>query len=648
MIGSPEAALADAGIPCDNTVTVDGLLHRYRTKGDHDSNSWYVFHARDGIVCGAFGCWKRQFTTKWSNIEFSSMTPDQKKAARLSWQEAAEKQKKEQEKVQSEARAACAQLVNSLIPAKSHPYLSGKMVHPSGRVLIAAAEHVKGWLAIPLQDEKGAVHSFQFIADDGTKRFFYGGRVQGCYFPIEGKMTGPILICEGYATGASIFEATGWTVLCAMNCGNLLAVCQAARKLYPDRTIVICADNDQFTEGNPGVEKAKAAARPVSAAITFPEFSDESLAEKPTDFNDLHRIEGAAEVRVQINRAFTILARPIGDFELPPDNDPTELLKHRFLCERGSLLLTGPTGVGKSSFNMQALALWSNCLPFFGITPAKPLTSILIQAENDDGDIAEMRNGICTGLNFTENQRKEFFQNVLVFSSNGVTGRKFCEEVLRPLLDLYPQNLVCIDPALSFMGGDVKEQKDVGSFLRQHINPQLFAHNCASMMVHHTNKPKSGNEETAPLNGDWAYQGSGSAEWANWARAVLSLQSSGTPGVYKLHAGKRAARIGWRDSQDQIIFEKIIIHSREKGVICWEEGDKDDLPDRGRPNTFKPNELVQLLGSSGLSTTDWQKRCFQELGVSRAQFHRIKTELATDDLVFHEKSSGKWVQVNKT
>lgn len=350
---------------------------------------------------------------------------------------------------------------------------------------------------------------------------------------------------------------------------------------------------------------------------------------------------------IAIDEDAGLSARPIGDLEVPPDNDPTELLKHRFLCEKGSLLLTGPTGVGKSSFNLQALALWSNGLPFFGITPAKPLSSLLIQAENDDGDLAEMRNGICSGLQFNEDQRKRFFDRVLVFSSNGITGRKFCEDVLGRLLNEHRVNLVVIDPVLAFMGGDVKEQKDVGNFLRQHLNPQLYAHNVSSLIIHHTNKPKSGNEDTAPLNGDWAYQGSGSAEWANWARGVLSLQSSGQPGVYKLHAGKRAARIGWRDSQDQILFEKILIHSREKGVICWEEGDKDDLPDRGRPNIFKPKELVHLLGSSGLTTAEWQRRCLDELGVSRTAFHRIKSELAQDDLVIHEKTSGKWVQVNK-
>jgi hypothetical protein len=217
--------------------------------------------------------------------------------------------------------------------------------------------------------------------------------------------------------------------------------------------------------------------------------------------------------------------------------------------------------------------------------------------------------------------------------------------VLRKLLDRHTPNLVVIDPALSFLGGDVKEQKDVGVFLRQHINPELNSHNTAGIMVHHTNKPKSGNDDNAVLNGDWAYQGSGSAEWANWARATLSLQSSGEPGVYKIHAGKRGKRIGWKNAQDQIVLNKILIHSQKKGVICWEEGDTNDLPDRGRPKTYKQSDVVDLLGESGLETPEWQKRCLNELGISRATFHRIRAELTVANLIFKARSSDKWVKI---
>jgi phage/plasmid primase-like uncharacterized protein len=596
---TPESALSAAGIPCDKTVTVDGKLHRFKTAGDHDANCWYVFHQGDGIVCGAFGCWKRQLSQKWSDIEFQQLSKEQREEVRKTWADAAAKQRADQEKAQTDARAAVSKMLLIAPPAKDHPYLDRKEIKPCGDVRISPLEHTKGWLVVPLKDERGVTHSCQFIADDGTKRFFYGGRVQGCYFEIPGKPGGPILICEGYATGCSLFEATGWSVACAMNCGNLLATCQSIRRLNPARTIVVCADNDQFTEGNPGLEKAMKAASAISSEVVFPTFPVEHLDAKPTDFNDLAGLLGIPELRVQVNKAFAVTARSIGDFELPPVNDPSELLRHRFLCRRGALMLTGPTGVGKSSLMLQALALWANNLPFFGITPARPINSLLIQAENDDGDMAEMRNGICTGLKFNEYQRSEFFRRVVVHCSTGITGRRLCEEVVRPLLDIYGSDLLGIDPALSFLGGDVKDQKDVGNFLRQFLNPELYSHDCACLMSHHTNKPKSGNDDKAPMNGEWAYQGSGSAEWANWARAVISLQSSREPGTYKLHAGKRGARIGWRDEDDQIMFEKIILHSREKGVIYWTEGTQEEFSKSSSKREKTVEDLMALIPTKG-------------------------------------------------
>jgi phage/plasmid primase-like uncharacterized protein len=646
-LSTAQSALQEAGIACRKQVELDGRLHRFKADGDHDENSWYVFHQSGDLVIGAFGCWKRQFTKKWCSKPRQEMTKEQWNQATESWKTAESDRKREEVRLQSEARARAGKLFSADQPPPEHPYLEKKGIQAHGKMAISDEERTRGWLALPLQDEKGVIHSAQFIAEDGTKRFLYGGRVQGCFFALSSKATGPLVICEGYATGASIHEATGWATVCAMNCGNMAEVARQLRMLYPARTIVIAADNDQFTEGNPGLEKARAAATATKSILAAPEFGDECLAEKPTDFNDLHLFSGIGEVRLQINRSFSIIARPVGDFQLPPENDPTELLKHRYLCERGGMLITGPTGVGKSSFIMQALALWSNGLPCFGITPNRPLTSVLIQAENDDGDIAEMRNGVATGLRFNEKQRKAFFERVLVHSSTGITGQKFCQEVASPLLDLHDPNLFVIEPALSFFGGDVKEQKDVGNFLRQYLNPVVYAHKCAVIITHHTNKPKSGKDDNAPQNGDWAYQGSGSAEWANWARAVLSLQSSGTPGVYKLHAGKRGARLGWRTDADEVLWERIIVHSKEKGVICWEDGDNTDLPERGRKKAYNDSEVIDLLGESGLATDEWCSAAQKELGMSRATFHRAKKNLLSSSQVLKSKINSKWVSIRK-
>ena len=131
---------------------------------------------------------------------------------------------------------------------------------------------------MPLRDGEGRIHSLQFIDADGNKRFLSGGRIAGCYYPI-GIPVDTLCICEGYATAASVHEATGHAVAVAFNCGNLLSVAQILRRKFPAIELVICADNDTQTDGNPGLTKAREAASAVGAL----------LAVQPChgDFNDL-------------------------------------------------------------------------------------------------------------------------------------------------------------------------------------------------------------------------------------------------------------------------------------------------------------------------------------------------------------------------
>lgn len=641
-------AMQQAGLSLPERVESDGKLHRFKTAGDKEHNSWYVLHQNDTVVVGAFGCWKRQLSIKWCSRDFATMSKEDREDARFVWKNAEFVRKKEEEKLQSTAREKCqAVWEGSTAVPRDHPYLVAKGVQPVVSVRLCQHEAYPDWIFVPLQDETGKVHSGQFIGDDGTKRFVFGGRVQGCYHEISKVAGSPLIICEGVATGLSLFEATGWSVVAAMNCGNLMPVAKALRKLWPDRMIILAADNDQFTEDNPGWTKAREASKSIGGLFCSPVFQEKFSGQKPTDFNDLHCLTNLLEVKSQVLSAFPVHGTPIGDLAAPVKDDPTELIKHRFLCECGSLLITGPTGMGKSSFVMQAIALWSNCLDCFGIQPSKPLTSVLIQAENDDGDLAEMRDGVATGLQFNEHQRRNFFSRVLVFSSNGLTGARFCKEVLSPILALHKPNLVCIDPAFSFLGGDAKEQKAVGEWLRGSINPLLTQHRAACIMIHHTNKPATGKDKPEWRNGEMAYTGSGSAEWANWARGILSLQSTGTPGVYKLHASKRGPRLGWRDAEDSTVYEKIITHSKEKGVICWSEGDGNDVEDKGRGPAYKPHEIADLLEEKSLTTTEFSELAKAECGLSNATFYRFLKELEADGRVLKSKVNRKWTLIHK-
>ena len=264
-------------------------------------------------------------------------------------------------------------------------------------------------------------------------------------------------------------------------------------------------------------------------------------------------------------RLADLVRRPFGE-------DPNELLRNRFLCRRGGGLFVGPSGIGKSSLAMQAMILWALGRPFFRITPTGPLKSLLIQAENDDGDLAEMRDGVIAGLGLSPVEQAQALANVIVVQEDTRTASTFCDQVVRPLLEKHRPDLLWIDPALAYLGGDTNSQKDVGYFLRACLNPLLRAFHCGAIVIHHTNKPINGIEKSTWSAGDFAYLGAGSAEWANWARCVLGIRSLGSHEIFQLVAGKRGSRLGWTEA-DGITkkYSLQIAHAKEPGVICWRE-----------------------------------------------------------------------------
>ncbi|MBC2593846.1 AAA family ATPase [Ruficoccus amylovorans] len=267
-------------------------------------------------------------------------------------------------------------------------------------------------------------------------------------------------------------------------------------------------------------------------------------------------------------------ARPVGAFECPGDDDPSELIRRRWLCRGGIALLAGPTGIGKSSLTMQLAVSWTLGRSCFGLKPRGPLRVMIIQGENDDGDVAEMRDGVYAGMKLASVDIAEANTKLYMVNECERTGLLFLK-LLDDELTTHPRDLVFIDPVFSYLGGDASDQALVSGFLRNGLLPILRKHQCGCILVHHTNKPPSGREKPNWKGGDFAYLGSGSAEWANAARAVLAMRSIGSHEKFQLMAGKRGGRLGWTDALGNRIYWKLIGHSLRG--ICWHELDPGEL-----------------------------------------------------------------------
>jgi putative DNA primase/helicase len=283
-----ERFAAATGIPVE-MIIADGKIHRYGRPGKRgDYSCWYVLHL-DGTAAGSCGNWRTGESHNWCAKSEDELTPAERQEQRERIKAAQRLRDVETTRRHGESASTALALWEAAAPLVAHPYLAAKGVKPYG--IRADADH----LLVPMRDTAGKLHSLQTIAADGTKRFMPGGRVKGCYHAI-GRPGGRVIVCEGYATGATLHEATGDGVAVAFNAGNLQAVAVALRAKYPCLTIVVAADDDWKTPGNPGLTAAKLAAAAVGGLLAVPDFTGLPRGDRDSDFNDLHRLAGRIEV----------------------------------------------------------------------------------------------------------------------------------------------------------------------------------------------------------------------------------------------------------------------------------------------------------------------------------------------------------------
>ena len=279
-------AMHQSGLVPPDAIEADGLLHRFHVDGDRSGtrNGWYVLHT-DGRAAGIFGSWKTGFRSTWAADGKRLNDAEHETFAELI--RAARTKANAERRAEHEARAIEARAIWARAGAAdpAHPYLLAKGVQAHSLRQDGAA------LVIPLFDIHGLLWNVQRVMPDGGKRF-RPGRAGGLYSPI-GDLMNPatLLICEGWATGATLHEDSRHPVLCAMNAGNLLPVAKAARAAWAGADMVICADNDRKTEGNPGLTGAIAAAKATGARLAVPEFPE---GVSGSDFNDLANLRRAA------------------------------------------------------------------------------------------------------------------------------------------------------------------------------------------------------------------------------------------------------------------------------------------------------------------------------------------------------------------
>jgi len=220
------SAMQQHGIDCRDEIIPDGELHRFRPGDRKNPDGWYCLHV-DGIPAGSCGDWKTGESFVWSAKKQDDMTQDERAEFRRRIEAQKQRRDVEQQQIREKARQEALKIWEAAQPASTdHPYLERKQVKPHG---VKVDE--QGRLVVPGMDAAGTIHTLQRIRPDGVKRFLSGGKVHGHFFVIPGDIT-TVYICEGYATAASIHEATGALVVIAFNAGNIGPVTKIIKEKY--------------------------------------------------------------------------------------------------------------------------------------------------------------------------------------------------------------------------------------------------------------------------------------------------------------------------------------------------------------------------------------------------------------------------------
>ena len=301
------SVMADHGLN-PGSVELNAKLHKFKaTPDDHKQSAWYIGfqnHTRSGDVFQVvlFGNYRDGLREQWqTDAKYSA---DDRKHIKAQMAKARKIEEDHRFKLQTETAAEVTEVWPKKLDEGTSGYLKRKKI--DGQKLGIKYDG-KGSFYVPMQDIDGKLWSWQKIYWDGTewiKRFHTGGRVTGCFHTLGSlQSTGTIYVCEGFATAASVHLATSGTTVVAFNTGNLSAVCKELRRKFPDVSIVVAGDDDRFKdpEKNPGREAAEEAAKGCLGRTAFPVFKPSDS--KPTDWNDLHCLEGLETVKAQLNAA---------------------------------------------------------------------------------------------------------------------------------------------------------------------------------------------------------------------------------------------------------------------------------------------------------------------------------------------------------
>jgi len=396
---------------------------------------------------------------------------------------------------------------DAAVPAIKHDYLTRKGVDAHGTRMESS-----GLLLVPLIGTDGKVQCLQTISADGQKLFLKDGTVNDGFFILGGKVSetvDTVMIAEGFATAATVQQATGRVTICTYNGGNMVNVAKFFADKYPRKQFQIAGDDDHGKKDNAGVKSAVAAAQAAGCDYILPLRKEGSSA---TDFNDM-----AVEYGLEAVTSYIMSGEVPDDAEPPtpeplPDSvsirplapfDATAIpvrpwVIRGWLLKRQVAMLIAPPGVGKSTITLQQAIAIATGMDWGGWKIERPGKVLLINVEDD---IDEMQRRCAAALDamgltqadiagklFIHDGDREF----LIIKSMP-NGEVIWSPLVSELTETVIQNdigVLIVDPFAETLVGEENSNdamKKAATGFRQVARDG----NCAVLLVQHTSKAMS-------------------------------------------------------------------------------------------------------------------------------------------------------------
>ncbi len=623
-------AMAEHGLFPDEVCETRGF-ERFSTKNKPgEKNGYYSFQTSDNFGFGCFGDWARDLHVNWSSVNDGEMTV----AERILFQQKSEQlaTKREEERLESykEARRRARRDLAGAMPVVSHKYLADKKV-PSQPDFKANS---LGELLIPVYDVFGEVMSYQRIAADGSKKFLPGGQVSGGMYFVKGDPN-TICICEGVATGLSIQQATGFSVICAFNAGNLKTVSQSVRENHPHK-IIICADNDVKTEGNPGVTKGKEAADAVNGSCVYPLFSNG----EGTDFNDLATLRGKDQVRAQITAALNngpvdINRSNIIDLEQCFSTEPPKrrwLINGLIPCGKVGAII-GAGGTGKSNFTMLLARVMASGWGLADFEAGDQHKVLIVNVEEDSDDIWRRLSAQKKHYPLKEGEIYYLRKNLLMFPGLGIVKpfmrldgnnpvfTEWAGWLDRSIANTKP-DCVILDTRSRLYGLDENNNDHAAQWIGM-LENLVWKYGCTFLIIHHVSKAAIGSHSQGASRGASAF--------VDNCRFIISLAGM-EEGI-----AKKYGLVGSEWKYFSMAASKSNYTKGYKPI--WFEKQEEGVPVRVDLEAMKEERIGRFL-------LDWFAKvetCISRHDINRTELGMELRTLAKDHLGFGREELVLWV-----